>query len=95
MQELPIGLLPDSHYASARTSYYSGDLFIILTDGLVEARDNLLIVALMGIVGNNFLVCRKPDLHEAVPMRDRWSFQATRSWLTCQSAGYPPAVDPF
>jgi len=36
MQQFPIGLLGTADYVSVRTSYLPGDLFVILTDGIVE-----------------------------------------------------------
>ncbi len=39
MQQFPVGLLGTADYVSAYTSYSPGDLFVILTDGIVEVAD--------------------------------------------------------
>jgi len=36
MEQLPLGLLPGAPYASALTSYGPGDVFVVVTDGIVE-----------------------------------------------------------
>jgi hypothetical protein len=36
MQQLPLGLLPGTSYCTASVIYSPGDLFVILTDGIVE-----------------------------------------------------------
>jgi hypothetical protein len=41
MQQLPLGLLLNPQYTSARASFDSGDLFFILTDGIIEVTDDL------------------------------------------------------
>jgi hypothetical protein len=37
MQQLPLGLLPGSQYHTAHATYSAGDIFILITDGVVEA----------------------------------------------------------
>lgn len=36
MAQFPLGLIPEGHYESQHTSYSTGDLFLILTDGVSE-----------------------------------------------------------
>jgi phosphoserine phosphatase RsbU/P len=38
--QLPLAMFPDTTYASVETAYESGDLFVLLTDGLVEVFDS-------------------------------------------------------
>ena len=39
MEQLPLGLLPGTNYTSAQTSYTSGDLFVVVTDGIIEVEN--------------------------------------------------------
>jgi len=36
MEQFPLGLIPGSRYASQRVTYFPGDLFLMLTDGITE-----------------------------------------------------------
>jgi serine phosphatase RsbU (regulator of sigma subunit) len=38
--QLPLAMFPDTTYTSAETTYESGDLFVLFTDGLVEVFDS-------------------------------------------------------
>lgn len=40
MEQLPLGLLPGTSYTSARTPFATGDLFIVVTDGIIEVENN-------------------------------------------------------
>jgi serine phosphatase RsbU (regulator of sigma subunit) len=39
MEQFPVGLLPSSTYSSERAPYSSGDVFLIISDGIVEVDD--------------------------------------------------------
>jgi sigma-B regulation protein RsbU (phosphoserine phosphatase) len=39
MNQFPLGLMPGGQYKSARAAYASGDVFIMLTDGIPEAEN--------------------------------------------------------
>jgi serine phosphatase RsbU (regulator of sigma subunit) len=40
MQQFPIGLMAESHYASASVRCEAGDLLVLVSDGIVEAEDS-------------------------------------------------------
>jgi len=40
MEQFPLGLLPGSSYSSKRVPYASGDVFLIISDGIVEVDDD-------------------------------------------------------
>jgi phosphoserine phosphatase RsbU/P len=39
MEQFPLGLFPDANYRSSRVRYEAGDLFALITDGVVETAD--------------------------------------------------------
>ena len=39
MEQFPVGLFPDADYLSGRVACGPGDLFVMVTDGLVETAD--------------------------------------------------------
>lgn len=41
MEQLPLGLVPGGNYESRRVSYFPGDLFMMLTDGISEVPNAL------------------------------------------------------
>lgn len=41
MQQFPLGLMPESTYESMTIAYEPGDLFVLLSDGIVETEDAL------------------------------------------------------
>jgi serine phosphatase RsbU (regulator of sigma subunit) len=40
MEQFPLGLFPGAGYASRRFAYEPGDLFVLVTDGIVEAGED-------------------------------------------------------
>jgi len=66
MQQFPIGLLPDVSYASAHVPFSSGDLFVMLTDGILEVANE---------AGEEFGLSRVESLvvkHAAEPLPKIW-----------------------
>jgi serine phosphatase RsbU (regulator of sigma subunit) len=66
MQQFPVGLTGSAEYVSARTPYSQGDLFVILTDGIVEVANRR---------GEEFGLDNVEKLvigHAAEPLADIW-----------------------
>lgn len=66
MQQFPVGLIGTADYVSARTPYSAGDLFVILTDGIIEVANER---------GEEFGLNRVEKLlirHAAEPLAEIW-----------------------
>lgn len=66
MEQLPVGLLPGAQYASVLTSHRPGDLFVVVTDGIIEVRSES--TEDFGLERVEHIVLKRA----AEPLRDIW-----------------------
>jgi serine phosphatase RsbU (regulator of sigma subunit) len=40
IEQFPVGMIPNAEYRASEVTYSSGDIFVLLTDGIVEVADS-------------------------------------------------------
>ncbi len=81
---IPIGVLPDFVYEQGSCRFAPGDLLVLFTDGVIEARSP---------AGEEFGLERLLEVVEAAPSRAAATLEAVRAALGAHQAGAAPRDD--